>query len=170
MSTNPFARSGANSRSAVAPLGGGDISYRSTQALLGLWLILPLAATLVMAATWNAAPPGGRALTLALTLAPLVLLGRLVIELRGGTLHWRYGYVGWPRWHLAIDEISDINLTRGPSAHAGIQFNRRQRVFTASLGSPAVEFTLRDGRRVLLGSPEPDRLARFIQARLPQRR
>ena len=170
MSTNPFARSGANSRSAVAPLGGGDISYRSTQALLGLWLILPLAATLVMAATWNAPPPGGRALTLALTLAPLVLLGRLVIELRGGTLRWRYGYMGWPCWQVALEEIVDIKLTRGPSAHAGIQFNGRQRVFTASLGSPAVEFTLRDGRSVLLGSPEPDRLARFIQARLPDPR
>jgi hypothetical protein len=170
MSSKPLARSGASSRSAVAPDGGGDNSYRSTQTMLGLWLILPLAATLVVVATWNAPPAWARALTLVLTLASLLLFGRLVIELRGGTLHWRYGYLGWPCWHVALEEVVDIKLARGPSAHAGIQFNGRKRVFTASLGSPAVELTLRDGRRVLLGSPEPDRLARFIDARLPDRR
>ncbi|HRD97825.1 MAG TPA: hypothetical protein PLA97_15655 [Rubrivivax sp.] len=138
--------------------------------MLGLWVVLPLVAVVVIAVTWNAPPPWASALTLALTLAPLLLLGRLVIELRGGTLHWRYGYMGWPRWHVALEEIVEIKLARGPSAHAGIQFNGRQRVFTASLGSPAVELTLRNGRRVLLGSPEPDRLARFIHARLPEGR
>jgi hypothetical protein len=54
-------KSGANARSHRPLLGGGDISYRSTQAMLGLWLILPLAAALVMAATWNAPPTGGPA-------------------------------------------------------------------------------------------------------------
>lgn len=169
MSTRPVARPGNPSGSGVAAE-GGEISYRSTQAMPGLWLILPLVATLVIAATWNAQPAWARLLTLGLTLAPLPLLGRLVIELRRGILHWRYGYLGWPSWHLALEEIVDIQLTRGPSAHAGIQFNGTQRVFTARLGSPAVELTLRDGRRVLLGSPEPDRLARFIDARLPDRR
>lgn len=170
MSTKPTFPRSANAASDAEPAGGRDISYRSTQAMLALWLIMPLVEAIVIATTWNAPPLWAQALAVALTPLPLLLLGRLVIELRGSVLRWSYGYVGWPRWHLAIDEISDIKLTRGPSAHAGIQFNGRQRGFTASMGSPAVEFTLHDGRRVLLGSPEPDRLARFIQARLPQRR
>ncbi len=149
---------------------GGHISYRSTQAMLGLWLIMPLAAGLSLYLSWNAPPAWARALVLAATLLPLFLLGRLVIEIRGGVLHWCYGFIGWPRWQLAIDDIIDIQPTRGPSMHAGIQFNGKQRVYTASLGSPALEFSLRDGRRVLLGSPEPERLAQFIRVRLPRQR
>lgn len=150
---------------------GGEVSYRSSQWLLALWLILPLHGALVAVLTWfTPSPAWVKMLVLGLPLLILVVLGRLVIELSGGILHWRYGFVGWPRWRVAIDEIVELKLTRGPPAHAGIQFKGKQRVFTAALGSPAVELSLRDGRRVLLGSPEPDRLARFIQARLPDRR
>lgn len=157
--------------SAAGTAGGRHLSYRSTQAMWGLWVILPLTAATVMAATWSLPqPPWAPALVLAGTLLPVLLLGRLVIKIRGDQLFWCYGYVGWPRWHITLDQVSDIRLSRGPAMHAGIQFNGQQRVYTARLGSPAVELDLRGGRRILLGSPEPERLAQFIRARLPDRR
>jgi hypothetical protein len=169
MGTKPAPRFG--SASVASPAGAREVSYRSTQIMLALWVILPLTAITVVAVSWALPqPPWTHALVVAATLLPLILLGRLVIELRGGFLSWRYGFLGWPRWRIAIDEIVEIRPTRGPAAHAGIQFSGHWRTFTASLGSPALEFTLGDGRRIVLGSPEPERLAQFIRARLPTRR
>lgn len=164
------ARAGADGTRACAPATRGDISYRSSQWMIALWLILPLAAALVIAVSWNAPPRWAPALASVATAGPLLILGRLVVEIQDAALHWRYGFLGWPRWHVAIAEIVEIKLSRGPALHAGIQFNGRQRVFTASLGSPALELTLAGGRRILLGSPEPERLAQFIRARLPEPR
>ena len=145
-----------------------EVAYRSTQMLMGLWIVLSLVLGLVWATTWNLKQPAvGLAITCAASALSLALLGRLVIEVRGRTLRWRYGFLGWPRWAIALDEIVAIQPARGPALHAGIQFKGRQRVFTASLGSPALEFRLADGRRVLLGTPEPDRLASFVRARAP---
>lgn len=152
----------------AVPSNGRHASYRSTQWLRGLWLILPLTAALVLVATASLDPPPWTQPLIALaTLLPLLPLGRLVIELRGHELHWRYGFLGWPRWQLALSEIADLQLARGPALHAGIQYNGRQRVFTARLGSPALSIRTRDGRHIVLGSPEPERLAAFLRARLP---
>lgn len=148
-----------------------EVAYRSTQAMLALWLLLPPTSALSAALTWVPGVPSLLALLLAaLPFLLVLLLGRLVIELRGGHVCWSYGFIGWPRWKVDISEIAEVQLGRGPSAHAGIQFKGTLRVFTASLGSPAVEILLHDGRRVLLGSPEPERLAQFIRVRLPGRR
>lgn len=157
--------------SAGGAAAGTHPSYRSTEWLVGLWAILPLTTALVLAATSQAPQPAwAQPLIAVTTLAPLLLLGRLVVELRGDTLHWRYGWLGWPRWHLALADIAAVRLARGPALHAGIQFNGRQRVYTARMGSPALELHTRDGRRILLGSPEPERLAQFIRVRLPEAR
>jgi hypothetical protein len=146
-------------------------SYRSAELLRGLWLILPLTAALVLVATAGQPQPAwAQPLVALFTLLPLLPLGRLVIELRGEVLHWRYGWLGWPRWHLALADIAAVQLSRGPALHAGIQFNGRQRAFTARMGSPALELHTHDGRRILLGSPEPERLAQFIRVRLPEAR
>lgn len=171
MALKPVTASAAGLAARAGAASNGEVSYRSSQWMLALWLILPPNTALVAALTWpTPLPLWVKLLALGVPLLILLLFGRLVIELRGSLLRWRYGFVGWPRWHLALDEITEIKLTRGSLAHAGIQFKGRQRVFTASLGGPALALSLRDGRSVLLRSPEPDRLAQFIRARLPDRR
>lgn len=146
-----------------------EVSYRSSQWLLGLWIILPLVLALVIATTWNLHQPAWAwMLTSSVLALSLAVLGRLVIELRGQVLHWHYGFFGWPRWQLPLGEIEDLQAARGAAAHAGIQLGSRQSSFTAALGSPALLFTRKDGRRILLGSPEPEHLAQFIRARLPR--
>lgn len=36
----------------------------------------------------------------------LLVLGRLVGSEHGLVLHWRYGWLGWPRWRLPLDDIA----------------------------------------------------------------
>jgi hypothetical protein len=142
-------------------------SYRHVQPFTMLWLLLPAGAAVAALGAW-ATPQAGAALAFALVVpcAVLLLLGRLVIELRGDRLHWRFGFVGWPRWSVALDEIERIELTHARAIHgAGIKGLGRKRLFNVTMGGPALQLTLRDGRTILLGTPEPQRLRAFIEAR-----
>jgi hypothetical protein len=53
------------------------------------------------------------------------------------------------------------------SRGAGIKGPRADRLYNATLGGPALRLTLHDGRVVTLGTPEPERLRAFIEARRP---
>jgi hypothetical protein len=145
-------------------------SYRQVQTFTLLWLTLPLAA-LVAGAGALAAPRSAPLLIYALALPTLfvlllVLLGRLVIELRGRDLHWSFGYVGWPRWQVALDEIERMEVTRSRALQgAGIKGLGRRRLFNVQMGGPVLQLDLRDGRTIQLGTPEPQRLRGFIEAR-----
>lgn len=147
------------------------VSYRHAQRFSALWLLLPISATAlllgVLAAPRTALEHGlGLAVALALPAAVLLLLGRLVIELRGPRLHWRFGYLGWPRWSVAIDDIERIEQTRSRALQgAGIKGLGSKRLYNVSLGGPALQLSMRDGRTILLGTPEPERLRSFIEAR-----
>jgi hypothetical protein len=144
-------------------------SYRHVQPFTILWLVLPLGAVVGMLGA-SAAPQAALPLAVATVLpcALLLLLGRLVIELRGQRLHWSFGFLGWPRWSVALDEIEHTEVTRPRAIQgAGIKGLRRNRLYNVTLGGPALRMTLRDGRTVTLGTPEPQRLAAFIAARKP---
>ena len=149
------------------------VSYRHVQPFTALWLILPVSATAALLGVL-AAPSGalgvglgfGLALALAMPAALLLLLGRLVIELRGPRLHWSFGFIGWPRWSIALDDIEHIEQTRARALQgAGIKGLGRKRLYNVSLGGPALQLAMRDGRTILLGTPEPERLRSFIDAR-----
>jgi len=144
-------------------------SYRHVQPFTMLWLSLPVGAAAAALGAW-ATPQAGAALGFAAAVpaALLLTLGRLVIELRGPRLHWSFGYIGWPRWSVALEDIERIELTRArPIQGAGIKGLGRRRLFNVSMGGPALQLTLRDGRTILLGTPEPGRLRSFIEARRP---
>jgi len=144
-------------------------SYRHTQVFKAMWLLLPLPAAVVSALALR----GGdlhqiesMAIAWGVCIVGLVGLGRLVIELRGDRLHWSFGYLGWPRWELALHEIEllqcvHVSRWRG----AGIKGLGKDRLFNVSIGGPALRLTLGHNRVVTLGTPEPERLMAFIEAR-----
>lgn len=145
--------------------------YRRDQPFLALWILLPLTAlavTVLALRQRDAAVFGTLSMAWALCAATLALLGRLSIELRGDVLHWSFGYLGWPRWHVGIDEIAHVEIGR-PSAWrgAGIKGLGSNRLYNASMGGPALQLTLHDGRKITLGTPEPDRLDGALRARMP---
>jgi hypothetical protein len=143
-------------------------SYRHAQPFTVLWVLLPIsfAFTLFMAWMSNVMLAVELALLACLPLVLLLGLGRLVIELDGPALRWRFGWLGWPRWQVALADIVAVEKTRAPAtAGSGIRVTRQGRLYNVTLGGPAVALTLRDGRRLLLGTPEPEKLAAFIEAR-----
>jgi hypothetical protein len=152
------------------------LSYRHVQPYTLLWIVLPLTMLVMPAADlarggdeWpRAAAPVAVMIVGALL---LLFLGRLVVEIRGETLSWRFGFVGWPRWRVALDDIVAVERTRASGWHgSGIKGPRRNRLYNVTIGGPAVRITLGADRTVTLGTPEPDRLAAYLEARLPRRR
>jgi len=145
-------------------------AYRHVQTYTTLWLIMPVVSAAVVLSLLMSRPAAAllsAGVVVVSLVAPLLLLGRLVIELRGDQLQWGFGYLSWPRWRLALGEIEAVERTR--AAHrsgSGIKGSRDNRLYNVTIGGPAVLLRLRDGRRITLGTPEPERLAAFIEARL----
>lgn len=150
----------------------GPAAYRHVQVYTTLWLVLPMAAVVTLGVALVSGPldlSNVALLSLPLLLGALLLLGRLLIELDGQHLRWQFGYVGWPRWQLALADIRQVERSKAPAmAGSGIKGSRRKRLYNVTIGGPAVLLTLHDGRTVMLGTPEPERLAAFIEARLPR--
>jgi len=143
-------------------------AYRHVQPYTVLWVVLPITGVATGLASWMS-PGVPLSLLLAmvgLPLALLAVLGRLVIELDARELRWRFGWLGRPAWRVALAEIEAVEKTRAPArAGSGIRGLGRQRLYNVSIGGPAVGLKLRDGRHILLGTPEPERLAAYIEAR-----
>lgn len=146
-------------------------AYRHVQNYSTLWIILLLTAAVTAGVALATGPldlSNTALLSLPVLLAALLLLGRLVIELDAQQLRWHFGYVGWPRWQLALADIRQVQRSHAPaSAGSGIKGGKGKRLFNVTLGGPAVLLTLHNGHTVMLGTPEPERLAAFIEARLP---
>lgn len=149
-------------------------SYRRSQPFTAMWLALPLPAAFVSAVALRSADAGlaqGVMIAWALCAVGLVSLGRLVVEVRAERLHWTFGYLGWPRWDLTLDEIVEVQCVRTSRWRgAGIKGLGKDKLFNASIGGPALRLHLTGGRIVTLGTPEPERLAAVIEARRPQPR
>lgn len=133
-----------------------------------MWWLLPLPALVVSAAMLARGDPGlASALASAWVVCGvgLVCLGRLVIEVHAGRLVWTFGYLGWPTWQLALDEIGLLQCVRVSALRgAGIRGLGKDRLFSVAVGGDALRITTRDGRVVTLGTPEPERLKAAIEA------
>lgn len=143
--------------------------YRHAQTYRALWWIVPLS-MLVGLLSQLYAPRGTgvwwpAALMVAGTgVATLLFLGRLVVQLDDRSLSWSYGFVGWPRWRVTLADIADVEKHRLTGIGSGIRATRAGREYTAGTGH-AVRLTLRDGRRIVLGSDDHERLAALIANR-----
>jgi hypothetical protein len=153
-----------------------NVAYRHVQTYRTLWLFLPMTALVLLLV--GPALGGRQAEALAgfwwslpALAGALLCLGRLVIEIDGPLLRWHFGYVGWPRWQVPLADIVQVQVTQTRALQgSGIKGSSANRLYNVTIAGPAVLLVLRDGRRVTLGSPEAERLAAFIQARLPAAR
>lgn len=144
--------------------------YSRTQVLRLLWAIsLPVTvgvAFALMAEKGTAGWPGV-ALLLLVTVGTLLVLGSFTVEVGEGRVQWRFGVLGWPRWQVALDEVTGVEVTTTTALEGwGIHRTKTGMLYNAQ-GLQAVRLRLRDGRTLRLGSDEPERLAGVITARLP---
>jgi hypothetical protein len=142
--------------------------YRRRELYTVLWVLTVVIAVFVLVMLeLQPAPRAGWVIGFVLLLQGvlLALLGQLTVEVSATTLRWQFGWLGWPRWQVAIADIAALKVTRAPGSGSGIRVVGNRRLYNTVIGGPVVEITLRDGRVVLLGSPEADRLAAFIEAR-----
>lgn len=144
-------------------------SYQESQWLWMLWLLLP-AVTLAVGLGGVAAD--GRDAMAAIVLLALVngglllFLGRLTVEVYDDRIEWRFGLLGRPRWSVPLAQVVQVEPARTRAIEGwGIRSTREGMLYNAS-GSGAVRLVLRDGRRIRLGTADPQRLAGFIRARL----
>ena len=151
-------------------------AYRHLQTYTVLWVILlatGMLASFVISLEQAAGSGEGLAglLIMAASLGgSLLCLGRLVIEVRADELRWSFGYVGWPNGSVPLAAVARLEVTRSDVFGSGIKGPARHRRYTVTMGGPALRLHLLDGRSVTLGTPEPQRLAAFVQARMPASR
>jgi hypothetical protein len=148
--------------------------YRRSQRFAVMWWLLPLpalVASVAMASRPDPAQLTALASAWAVGAIGLATLGRLVVEVRDGRLVWTFGYLGWPRWQLALDDIGLLQCVRVSALRgAGIRGLGKDRLFSVAVGGPALRVTTRDGHAVTLGTPEPQRLQAAIEAARQARR
>ncbi|MDO9075302.1 MAG: hypothetical protein Q7U73_18765 [Rubrivivax sp.] len=143
--------------------------YTRTQSLWLMWaLLLPTLAG-VGVSMWaknGVAAALGLALLLGVGAVLLLVLGTFTVEVGEGRIEWRFGVLGWPRWQVALDEVTGVEVTASTLLEGwGIRHTKSGMLYNAQ-GLQAVRLRLRDGRTLRLGSDEPERLAGFITSRL----
>lgn len=150
-------------------------AYRHVQTYTAVWLIDLVIAAVTVPIVLSVGD-GDRWLDVAPLMATVLgiplFLGRLVIEVDARRLRWRFGYVGWPVWAQDLSDVVATEVARADVSRlsSGIQGTRQHRQFNVAIGGPALRLTLADGRQVTLGTPEPQRLQGFVDARRPDPR
>jgi hypothetical protein len=149
-------------------------AYRHSQTYVLLWAVLLATGVASGVALALDDDPNARigAAIVALSLGgSLLCLGRLVIEVYPQQVRWSFGYLGWPCWSEPIERIARVEVARCQVRFgSGIRGTRQHRQYNVEMDGPALRLHLHDGRSVTLGTPEPQRLATFIEARLPRAR
>ena len=89
------------------------------------------------------------------------LFATLMVEIRDGFLKFRFG-LGLIRKKLKIAEIESCEIVRNPWYYGwGIHATRKGWVYNVS-GFEAVEIFMSDGRRLRIGTDEPELLRKAI--------
>ncbi|MFN3302683.1 MAG: hypothetical protein ACK44A_03080 [Roseateles sp.] len=141
-----------------------DLVWREVQPLWPLLIVLLLPAGL-----WPLADGAHRDAAWLLPFAPALLalaLGRMVTEVYGDRLVWRFGWLPWPRWQVDVDDVISVEPARSRWTEGwGLRFTAEGMLYNAS-GTQAVRLALRDGRRLRLGSRVPRELIKALQGRI----
>jgi len=145
--------------------------WRENQPVWLLWASLVPAQVWVLAlgAYGIGGPPlplPAAGLMCAVLLLALLLLGRLVTEVRSDRLVWHFGWLAWPCWQLRFEEIERVELTRNRALEGlGIRFTASGWLYNAH-GLTALRLTLRNGRQLRLGTQQGRRLLQALEPRL----
>jgi hypothetical protein len=144
--------------------------YARTQAVSLLWaILLPVTVGVGVSLLAQKGSAGWPAVALLAAASGVLMLalGHFTVEVGEGRVEWRFGVLGWPRWHARLDQITGVEVTTSTALEGwGMRRTATGMLYNAR-GRQAVRLRLRDGRTLRLGSDEPERLAGFISARLP---
>lgn len=106
------------------------------------------------------------ALILAVACTLLVVFSSLTVTVGGSTLEWHFRFGFW-RKRLLLADIVSADPRRTPWWY-GLGIRRTPEGWLYAVrGRDAVAVETRSGRKVLLGSPTPERLAEAIRQRIP---
>jgi hypothetical protein len=102
-------------------------------------------------------------LVLVILLVTAVVFSRLNVRVANNELSWRFG-LGFLEHRVALSDIVSANVVTNP-IWAGFGVRRLPDAWLYNVsGTKAVELVMRDGRRVRVGSDEPEALAQAIAA------
>lgn len=143
----------------------GEFVYRAHQT--GWLLLVSLLGTSLLVLAVSPAEPAWPAwLAAGSMLLAALALGRLTVEVGGGELRWRYGWLGLPRWQVPVTAIERIEPC-GTCDVVGWGIHRTKEGWLYNMaGQQALRVVRRDGRRFRLGSADLAGLTRALQARL----
>ncbi|MBN2428226.1 MAG: hypothetical protein JXK94_07820 [Deltaproteobacteria bacterium] len=103
----------------------------------------------------------------ALLLVGAILFSSLTIAVDGTHLRWSFG-PGLIHNQVPLDTIVDVAVTTTSLLEGwGIHLTRRGWHYSVS-GNQAVVIRLKTGKRFLLGSDEPEKLASILQEHIPE--
>jgi hypothetical protein len=144
-------------------------SYRHTQPGLVVIGSLAAAAILIVAlarsAGWHPVLLG----VLAVFAVALALFSSLTVEIRGGELVVAFG-IGFPRFTYELSRIRAARVVRNPWYYGwGIHMTPDGWLYNVS-GFFAIEIVLVEGRKVRIGTDEPDGLYRALAPYVPHER
>jgi hypothetical protein len=147
-----------------------QIIYQKRQWIKVLWLTLPLITFAVLAIETqqlNFAQRINSVLLLGLiNVMVIAVIGSLQITVDANSLRWQFGLLGWPKWHLDVRDIEHIELCETRWVEGwGIRFTREGMMYNAA-GSGAIRITKKDGKKIRLGSAEPQVLYDILSNRM----
>ncbi|HEY0955416.1 MAG TPA: hypothetical protein VGE36_11705 [Roseateles sp.] len=141
-----------------------DLVWREVQPMWPLLVVLlPLAAGLWL---FGANRSDEAWLLPALPALLAVGLGRMVTEVHGDRITWRFGWLPWPRWRVDLDEVVAVEAARSRWTEGwGLRITGEGMLYNAS-GTKAVRLMLRDGRRLRVGTQQPHALLQALKGRI----
>ncbi|MES2038933.1 MAG: hypothetical protein V4495_13955 [Pseudomonadota bacterium] len=96
----------------------------------------------------------------------LLMLGCLTIRLDASHLTWRFGWLGWPVWKVALTDIQFAERTSTAFLEGlGIKKTAQGMLYNAT-GKLAIRLVLRNGKTLRLGTQDPQRLLSYLTPRL----
>ena len=150
----------------------GAQSYSHTQ--FGTVILFSLAAAAIVTVASLALSSGGIGampapalvivgLVMAILLLAAVVFAQLNVRVGNGEVSWRFG-LGMLEHRIPISDIVSATVVTNPIlAGYGVRWLPSGWLYNVS-GTKAVELVMRDGRRVRIGSDEPEALAQAIAA------
>lgn len=150
-----------------------EVSYQSRQWLKLLWVFLPLFTLGMLLFDMRgqdlALLPRAITILMLINIVVLSMFGHLQIRLNRELLQWQFGFLGWPKWTLRIQDIRHVEVCETAWYEGrGIRFTREGMLYNAD-GRGAVRIVKTDGTRLRLGSAEPEVLSARIKEAMAQR-
>lgn len=150
-----------------------DVNYQSRQWLKLLWIFLPLLTLAMVLFDMRgqdlAMLPRAILVLMLINVVILSIFGHLQIKLERDFLQWQFGFLGWPKWSLRVQDIRHVEVCETTWYEGkGIRFTREGMLYNAD-GRGAVRIVKNDGTRLRLGSAEPEVLCARIKEAMAQR-